>query len=133
MGIQYTAIHPENFRQVLHLYESLNWNSLGLTIDDLERMCKQSWFVIYAYDEDRLVGMGRIVSDGIITGVLCGVGVDPSYQSRGIGKEIVIRLADHCEKNKVIPQLMCVETLEPYYQKLGFEKFTIGMVKRINR
>jgi N-acetylglutamate synthase-like GNAT family acetyltransferase len=133
MGIYYTSSHPETFVQVLNLYGSLNWNSLGLTTEELERMCKQSWIVVYAYDEDRLVGMGRVISDGIITGVLCGVGVHPSYQSSGIGTEIVNQLADYCEKNKVIPQLMCVESLEPYYHKLGFEKFTIGMVKRIGR
>ncbi|TKG98060.1 GNAT family N-acetyltransferase, partial [Peribacillus simplex] len=34
---------------------------------------------------------------------------------------------------RVIPQLMCVESLESYYETFGFEKFTIGMTKNINR
>ena len=49
-------------------------------------MCKQSWYTIYAFD-DKLVGMGRIISDGVITGVICGVCVMPEYQSIGIGKK----------------------------------------------
>ncbi|GAB6255785.1 hypothetical protein PSKAS_13070 [Peribacillus sp. N1] len=57
----------------------------------------------------------------------------PSYQSKGIGKEIVNRMIEHCEQNRVIPQLMCVESLESYYETFGFEKFTIGMTKNLKR
>jgi hypothetical protein len=32
-------------------------------------MCNQSWYAIYAFDEEQLVGMGRVISDGVITGV----------------------------------------------------------------
>ncbi|CEG27253.1 GNAT family N-acetyltransferase [Bacillus sp. B-jedd] len=131
--IVFTAEHPENFSHVLELYESLGWNSLNLSMDDLEKMCRQSWYVVYAFEGGQLIGMGRIISDGVITGVICGVGVQPAYQSMGIGKEIMNRLTEYCEQNRVIPQLMCVETLESYYEKLGFEKFSIGMKKDIDR
>ena len=131
--INYTTEPPINFDQLLTLYESLGWNSLKLTSNDLERMCNQSWYAIYAFDEKQLVGMGRVISDGVITGVVCGLCVLPSYQSEGIGKEMVNRIIHHCEQNRVIPQLMCVESLEPYYENFGFKKFTVGMSKNINR
>ncbi len=131
--INYTTEPPINFDQLLTLYESLGWNSLKLTSNDLERMCNQSWYAIYAFDEKQLVGMGRVISDGVITGVVCGLCVLPNYQSEGIGKEMANRIIHHCEQNRVIPQLMCVESLEPYYETFGFEKFTIGMSKHINR
>ena len=132
-NITYTAEHPEDFKLMLDLYESLGWNSLNLSMVDLEKMCRQSWYVVYAYDGGHLVGTGRIISDGVITGVICGVGVHPDYQSSGIGTEIMNSLTGFCEQEQVIPQLMCVETLEPYYKKLGFEKFTIGMKKHVSR
>ncbi|WP_145322917.1 GNAT family N-acetyltransferase [Paenibacillus xylanexedens] len=131
--IHYSAESLENVEQLLTLYEALGWNSLNLTLDELERMCRQSWYALYAYDQQRLVGMGRVISDGVITGIICGVGVLPDYQSRGIGKELLTRIIEHCEKNKVIPQLMCTEGLATYYEKLGFERFSIGMTKRIKR
>ncbi|MCU5098486.1 GNAT family N-acetyltransferase, partial [Bacillus wiedmannii] len=131
--INYTIKHPTDFNGLLSLYESLEWNSLNLTLNELEQMCKQSWYVIYAFDDKELVGMGRIISDGVITGVICGVCVLPEYQSIGIGKEIVERLIQHCEQNKVIPQLMCVEKLQSYYESIGFEAFSIGMTKPIKR
>ncbi|HGH1670345.1 GNAT family N-acetyltransferase [Bacillus thuringiensis] len=132
-SIRYTSEHPTDFNGLLSLYESLEWNSLKLTVNELERMCKQSWYAIYVLDDKRLVGMGRVISDGVITGISCGVGVLPKYQSSGIGKEIVKRLIQHCEQNKVIPQLMCVEKLQSYYESIGFEAFSIGMTKPIIR
>ncbi|HDR4909093.1 TPA: GNAT family N-acetyltransferase [Bacillus cereus] len=132
-SIRYTSEHPTDFNGLLSLYESLGWNSLKLTVNELERMCKQSWYAIYVFDDKRLVGMGRVISDGVITGIICGVGVLPKYQSIGIGREIVERLIQHCEQNKVIPQLMCVEKLQSYYESIGFEAFSIGMTKHIIR
>lgn len=108
-SIRYTSEHPTDFNGLLALYESLGWNSLKLTVNELEQMCKQSWYAIYAFDDKKLVGMGRIISDGVITGVICGVCVMPEYQSIGIGKEIVGRLIQRCEQSKVIPQLMCAQ------------------------
>ncbi|MGM0852661.1 MAG: GNAT family N-acetyltransferase [Bacillota bacterium] len=131
--IDFTIKPPENFEKLLKLYEALGWNSLKLTVHDLERMCKQSWYAVYAFDEQQLVGMGRVISDGVITAIICGVCVLPSYQSKGIGKEIMDRIIEHCEQKKVIPQLMCVENLESYYKDLGFKKFSIGMTKNIIR
>lgn len=131
--INYTAQPPEDFQLVQTLYESLGWNSLNLTVEELERMCKQSWYAVYAFDAQQLVGMARVISDGVITGVICGVGVSPPYQSKGIGKELMQRVITHCEQHRVIPQLMCVENLEPYYETLGFEQFSTGMVIKINR
>ncbi|WP_395761569.1 GNAT family N-acetyltransferase [Bacillus sp. 3G2] len=132
-SINYTMEHPTDFNGLLALYESLGWNSLQLTVNELEQMCKQSWYAMYAFDDKKLVGMGRIISDGVITGVICGVCVLPEYQSIGIGKEIVKRLIRHCEQNKVIPQLMCVEKLQSYYESIGFETFSVGMTKHIIR
>lgn len=133
MNIHYTTEPPKDFVKFLNLYEALGWNSLNLTVNELKQMCNQSWYVIYAFDNEELVGTGRVISDGVITGTICGVSVIPSYQSKGIGKEIMKRIVHHCEENRVIPQLLCEERLESYYESLGFKKFTIGMKKDINR
>ncbi|MGG0290939.1 GNAT family N-acetyltransferase [Bacillus pacificus] len=132
-SINYTSEHPTNFNELLALYESLGWNSLKLTVNELEQMCKQSWYAIYSFKEQQLIGMGRVISDGVITGVICGVCVLPEYQSIGIGKEMVGRLIQRCEQRKVIPQLICVESLQSYYESIGFEAFSIGMTKHIKR
>ncbi|MBT2578076.1 GNAT family N-acetyltransferase [Bacillus sp. ISL-8] len=131
--LNYTIEPPKDFNELLTMYESLGWNSLELSVNELEQMCKQSWYAIYVFDDQKLVGMGRVISDGVITGIICGVCVLSEYQSKGIGKEIVERLIRHCEQKRVIPQLMCVEDLKYYYESIGFEEFSIGMTKHIKR
>lgn len=131
--VTYTSEPPEDFQQLEALYASLGWNSIHLSVTELEMMCLNSWYIVYAFEGQKLVGMGRVISDGVITGVICGLGVHPDYQSRGIGRQILQRLVEHWEKSRVFPQLMCEEGLEPYYEKLGFQRFTIGMKKNIQR
>jgi GNAT superfamily N-acetyltransferase len=93
-------------------------------------MCQQSWYVLYASHEGKLIRMGRIVSDGVITGLICGVGILPSYQRNGIGRKLMNGLVEQCDQHRIIPQLMCGEKLKPYYQSLGFEKFAAGMTRK---
>lgn len=128
--IRYTDKHPDDFEGLLALYEALCWNSLGLTAKQLEAMCRQSWHVVYAYQNDRLIGTGRILSDGVVTGVICGLGVDPDYQNLRIGTGLMERLLAKCDAHRVIAQLMCTESLEAYYELFGFRKFAIGMSRQ---
>ena len=51
-SIRYTSEHPTDFNRLLALYESLGWNSLKLTVNELEQMCKQSWYAICAFDDN---------------------------------------------------------------------------------
>lgn len=128
--IRYTNTHPSDFNAFVDLYEALEWNSLELTVQQLEKMCRQSWHVEYAYDNERLIGTGRILSDGVITGVICGLGVDPEYQEQHIGTGLMERLIAKCDSHKVIAQLMCTENLEAYYERMGFRKFASGMMRK---
>lgn len=127
--VKYSFQDPADFQELYNLYEELGWNKLKLSKEDLEKMCRQSWFLVYAYYKDKLIGTGRIISDGVITGLICGVGVHPHYQSQGIGKSIIELLVEKCKEDGIIAQLMCNDSLEKYYEKFGFQRFSIGMSK----
>ncbi|MFC6346801.1 GNAT family N-acetyltransferase [Vagococcus carniphilus] len=115
------------------LYTALNWNQIGLTRDELNQMVAGSWYSIFVYKEANLIGTGRIISDGIITGLICGVGVLPLYQGQGVGKKIIEKLVNECEKNRIFPQLMCDKSLISFYESIGFKEFTVGMNYSIKR
>ncbi|MFD0681504.1 MULTISPECIES: GNAT family N-acetyltransferase [unclassified Paenibacillus] len=87
----------------------------------------QSWHVICAYNQERLIGKGRIVSDGVINAYICGLVVHPDYQNQGIGSEMIRKLVEKGRESKLHIQLLCTEENIPYYNKLGFEGFAIGM------
>ena len=69
----------------------------------------------------------------MITGLICGVGVLPVYQRKGIGKDIIENLVTHCKNQRVFPQLMCEDHLIDFYENLGFKPFTTGMTYPIER
>src|SRR5574337_1339065 len=88
----------KNINDLFDLYIELGWNRINLSKEELNIMTKNSWYNLFYYDDKRLIGTGRIISDGIITGIICGVGVSPKYQKQGIGKNIVKELVSFCER-----------------------------------
>lgn len=127
MAIIYTS-ELKNELDLYKLYEELDWNDfLKLDASQLNLAMKQSWLVIYAYDDENLVGTGRIVSDGVINAYLCGLGVSSTNRNKGIGTEISRRLVDSCKQNNLHIQFFCEKHLVPYYKKQGFVEFAVGM------
>jgi GNAT superfamily N-acetyltransferase len=107
---------------LFELYECLDWNSfLQLDGDQLLLAMKQSWYVLYVYDDDKLIGTGRVVSDGVINAYICGLGVHPEYRHKGIGTEIMRRLVEQCESSSLHFQFFCEEHLVPFYENMGFK------------
>lgn len=110
------------------LYESLQWTqNLKITPETLMQSMSGSYRVVYAYADKKLVGTGRLISDGVINTYLCGVGVHPEFQGQGIGKAICETLISYGKANGLQIQLFCSEKLIPYYEALHFKKFAEGM------
>lgn len=87
----------------------------------IEGMIKNSNLVVTCWDEEKLVGIARSVTDFHFSCYLSDIAVDQSYQGQGIGKklvdETVRRLGDSCS---VI--LLSAPGAVDYYPKIGFEK-----------
>jgi ribosomal protein S18 acetylase RimI-like enzyme len=131
MEIKYLT-KPLKEEDVYLLYENLGWNDfLKLKQEQLIKAMEQSWHIIYAYDKDKLVGTGRVVSDGVINAYLCGLGVAVDYRKKGIGSEISKRLVEHCRSYNLHIQFFCEERLVPYYRNQGFEVFAVGMKVKV--
>lgn len=127
MEIKYTA-KPKKRNDIYSLYEELNWNDfLKLNEEQLEKAMEQSFYVIYVYDEGKLVATGRAISDGITNAYICGLGIMREYRNKGIGTEIIKRLKEYCKSNKLYIQLFCEERLVHYYENMGFEVFAVGL------
>lgn len=126
-SITYTEELPTD-AAIYQLYQNDGWNDfLKLPKETLYKAMKQSWYVLSAYLGDQLIGTGRIISDGVINGYICGVIVHPDYRNEGIGKKIVQRLVEQGLKAQLHIQLLSDDSKAPYYESLGFEVFTVGM------
>lgn len=129
MKLSYSEENPSK-EELYVLYEGLDWNRfLGLEPYQLMKGMENSWYVIYVYDDEEslLVGTGRVISDGIINGYLCGLGVIKDYRQKGIGSEIFNRLVKKCKDSSLNIQLFCEKELVEFYQKQDFEVFATGM------
>ncbi|CAG7650164.1 hypothetical protein PAESOLCIP111_06018 [Paenibacillus solanacearum] len=127
MNYRFTEELPD-LDALFALYDAVNWNEfLGLSKEQVSQATARSWYALHVYDGERLIGTGRVISDGVINGCLCGIAVHPHYQRQGIGSELVRRLVGQCRQHRLHVQLFCTEQTAAYYRKLGFEPFAIGM------
>lgn len=106
------------------LFETTGWNTkYELTKDELYFALKNSWYCISIYDQNNLVGFGRIISDGIVHALILDVIVLPEMQGEGMGKEIMNKLILKCKKHNIRDiQLFCAKDKAGFYEKLGFER-----------
>ncbi len=133
MEIEYFS-ETRDDSDIIDLYRALKWYRLpGYTDEDIERANRNSFYSVYAYDGYKLVGLGRVASDGLTAAVMSGICVRPDYRRKGIGEQIVTRLVYYCQSgdNKLNVQLFCEDSLIPWYEHQGFEKHNRGMWKKM--
>jgi len=104
------------------LFESTGWNAAyGLDAPALAAANAASWFVVAAYAQGRLVGFGRVVSDGVFHAMIYDMIVAPDAQARGIGSAILQRLATRCREAGIRDvQLFCARGKRGFYERNGF-------------
>ena len=130
MNIEYVS-QMKDPGDAIDLYKKLEWYQLnGYTDEDIEK-ANASFYSVYAYDGDTLVGLGRVASDGLIAAVMSGICVRMDYRRHGIGAEIVRRIVEYCQTGlyKLNVQIFCEDSLIPWYEGMGFEKMAVGMRK----
>ncbi len=78
--------------------------------------------MVSAFDDDRLVGFGRVVTDHVMHAMIFDMIILPEYQGRGIGTMILNRLVERCLALGIRDiQLFCARGKIGFYEKNGFE------------
>ena len=83
-------------------------------------MLRNADITITAWDEDRLVGISRSLTDYTYVAYLADLAVDEGYQHQGIDRQLIKET-----RRRLGPECMIVLLAAPkandYYAKLGFE------------
>ena len=89
----------------------------GRSPEALRRSFEQSQHVAFARDGDRVVGMARLISDGVCNAYLLDVWTASSYRRQGIGSSLVRMLLE-----RVPGQHVGLQTgdAQAFYESLGF-------------
>jgi predicted GNAT family acetyltransferase len=89
----------------------------GRSADALRRAFERSQHVALARDGERVVGMARLLSDGVSNAYLLDVWTASSYRRRGIASAMVARLAERVPGQHIGLQ---TDDAQALYASLGF-------------
>jgi ribosomal protein S18 acetylase RimI-like enzyme len=89
----------------------------GRTPDALRRSFEQSQHVVLARDTGRVVGMARLLSDGVCNAYLVDVWTASAYRRRGVGSAMLRHLLEKVPGQHVGLQ---TDNAQPFYESLGF-------------
>lgn len=106
-----------------YLTKKVGWGERKEEI--VEEALKNSLYIICVYDDDNIIGFGRIIGDKTIFLYIQDVMVIPEYQLQKIGSNIMINLLNKVDELKKInpsirTYLGASSGKENFYKKFGF-------------
>ncbi len=92
-------------------------------------MLTHSDLVISAWEDTRLVGFGRVLTDYVFRASIWDVIIDQKYQGQDIGTKLMRQMLDHPSLKNVELFWLCTRDKQAFYATLGFsDQEQTGMV-----
>ena len=119
---------------------NINWDNVSeilkrVGMDYFEGEVHQKAFenshtVVFAFEDNKLIGFGRAISDGTYQAAIYDLAVIPEYQGENVGTTILNSII------KCIPQCNFILYASPgkenFYEKFNFRKMKTGMALFLN-
>jgi GNAT superfamily N-acetyltransferase len=121
MPPEFRAEAPD-IEQFWALFQTTGWNrEYQASAEELARALRGSQHMVAAYEGERLVGFGRVVTDGVLHAMVYDLIVDPAWRGQGIGGQILECLVRICREASIRDiQLVCARGKRAFYEKRGF-------------
>ncbi len=111
--------------QLARLFHAVGWSDTAqsgeLARGFIQKPYINSTLVVSAWEGERLVGAVRVLSDEVVRSVVYDLLVDPDYQGKGIGRELMHRCIAHYPKTEWL--LETQGHIVGFYEKLGFKRY----------
>ncbi len=125
----------------LSLRNQVNW--IKLDREQAQRALDNSLKIYTVYDDDKPIGMGRIVGDGAVISYIQDLIIIPEYQKKHIGSQLIQHLINYVHSitapdTRMMLCLMCAKGREEFYIKNGFtarptDSLGPGMIQYIQK
>lgn len=122
MRIEINKLTPKMF---LELYTSVGWEPP--CVEQVEKAIENTLATFTAIDEEKAVGMVRLIGDGGMSFYIKDFAVVPSYQSKGVGSLLIDALENYIKDSiphewAVSLELISTKDAVSFYKKKGFEE-----------
>ncbi len=114
----------DQIRQIIKLYRDAGWWTEAVDNPDLvRRIVAGSHCFIIAVTAEKIIGMGRAISDGASDAYIQDVTVAASHRNRGIGSAIIKDLVARLEKDGLTwIGLIAERGTQALYRACGFTR-----------
>lgn len=113
--------------QLRTLYEDAEWYAYTRDMAQLEQALSCSLYVLTAWEKDRLVGLIRVVGDGLTIVYIQDILVLASHQNRGIATDLMTQTL--IKFSAVRQKVLLTEeapNVRHFYEKNGFHSCDAG-------
>jgi len=124
-NFEYAFVDSWKAEDIVELYKSAGWWNDNYDPSGINNLIKGSFAFVIITDKnnDKTVGMGRLLSDGVSDAYIQDVVVLSEYREKGLGKRLIQLLIDHCISKGIIwIGLIAEPGQEDFYLKLKFDK-----------
>lgn len=120
-NIEFTDHDLPTRDELVALYDSVTWNRYTEHPERLYDAVSRSLRVVCARKAGKLVGLARVVGDGLTIVYLQDILVDPDHQRLGVGRRLFRHIL---EPFADVPQQVLITDDEPgqrlFYEAMGF-------------
>ena len=127
LKINFNNSKKVNVEQLERLYNDVEWYAYTQDLEGLQQAIEQSLEVITVWKDEELVGLIRVVGDGLTIIYIQDILVLTSYQNQGIATQLVQQVL---KKYKNVRQKVLMTEEAPdvrhFYEKNGFQSCDKG-------
>ena len=128
--LKYTEEKKFTQEQIQELFLSVNWIS-GNYPEQLYKALMNSSTVLTVWDDEKLVGLTRVLDDSAMLAQIHYVLVHPDYQGRGIAGKMMEYVKEKYKDFFYIDVMPEDKKNVPFYEKQGFKVMENGAALQI--
>lgn len=119
--ITYTSNAPIAVEHLHSLYSSVGWTAYTDHPDKMAKLLTGSVTYMSAWENERLVGLVRAISDGASIVYIQDILVRPDFQRKGIGRHLLHSfLEQYAHIRQIVLMTDQTEKTKAFYQALDF-------------